>query len=240
MQPLRIFIGYDSREPVAYHVFAHSILARASQPVAIIPLKQDVLRLSGAYWRDIDAHAATEFSLTRFLVPYLSGYKGRSIFADCDMLAQADIVADLLPLVDQQADVFVCQHDYAPTAHVKMDGQQNAAYPKKNWSSFMVFNNAHCRMLTPEYVNSATPAQLHRFEWAHSVGSLPLEWNWLVGEYAPNAKRKILHYTLGGPWFRDYRNCDGATEWREELSQMLEPHRPGGNLYNRDAWMAHA
>lgn len=241
MNPLRVFIGYDSREPVGYHVTAHSILMRASEPVAIIPLRQDTLREQGCYWRPIDKQASTEFSLTRFLVPYLSGYEGWSVFMDCDMLVRADIVGDLKKLLGPECAVFVCQHDYAPKDTAKMDGKVQHAYPRKNWSSFMVFDNASCRHLTPEYVNTASPADLHRFKWvedeygAAAIGPLPLEWNWLVGEYEPNPQAKILHYTNGLPCFLDYERCDHADLWWEEYDAMKRPVRQGP--YTRDAWL---
>lgn len=220
---LRVFIGYDSREPVAYHVAAHSVMRHASRPVAITPLIQPQLRTAGLYTREQDQLAATEFSLTRFLVPYLSEYGGVSIFMDCDMLCQADVYTLLMyPLAYAKCGVFVCQHDYVPKQSMKMDGQKQTTYPKKNWSSFMVFNNELCGALTPKFVNGATPAELHRFEWPGiEVGSLPLHWNWLVGEYDKNPGAHILHYTNGGPWFAGYEHCDHADLWKAERDLML-------------------
>lgn len=226
-QPLRIFIGYDSREPVAYHVLAHSLLRQATRPVSILPLVQSHLRAAGIYTRALGPTETTEFSLTRFLVPYLSGYQGRSVFCDCDMLARTDIT-QLWELV-QGAAVWICPHAYVPKTAVKMDGQLQTVYPRKNWSSFMVFENARCRVLTPDYVNTATGLALHRFQWLDDAafGYLALDWNWLIGEYAPNPHAQMLHYTLGGPWFRDYQDCDGAALWRQEYGQMTEPVRAG-------------
>lgn len=224
---LRVFIGYDSREPVAYHVAAHSILTTASAPVAIVPLVQSQLRTAGLYTRERGATEATEFSMTRFLVPYLSGYEGVSVFMDCDMVVRDDIYCMVRyhqSLTDGAA-VSVCKHDYTPRDAIKMDGQVQTTYPRKNWSSFMVFDNAQCRALTPEYVNQATGAQLHRFQWCaeSKVGALPLEWNWLVGEYPPNPDAKILHYTNGGPWFWETRRCDHAAEWIDAYEAMRAP-----------------
>lgn len=243
-KPLRIFIGFDSREPVGYHVAAHSILMRASEPVSVTPLRMDTLREQGCYWRGRDEKAATEFSLTRFLVPYLSGYDGWSIFMDSDMLVRADLVGDLKPLLDPSCAVSVCQHDYTPKESTKMDGKAQHAYPRKNWSSFMVFHNAACRNLTPEYVNTATPAQLHRFQWVEAeygkdraIGSLPLAWNWLVGEYDKNPDAKILHYTDGLPCFLDYQFCDHADLWWKEYHAMINPVSNGP--FSREAWMRH-
>ena len=222
---LRIFIGYDTKEPAALHVLMHSILSRASIPVSITPIVQSQLRVSGIYTRPRGATESTEFSMTRFLVPYLSDYHGHSLFLDCDMLCLVDIAKIMDHVTTNGQDVWVCQHDYTPKDTVKFLGQPQTAYPRKNWSSVMLFNcnNQACRRLTPEYVNSATGLELHRFNWCENdrIGSLPLEWNHLVGEYEPAANAKILHYTLGGPWFPDYTNSDHAKEWFAERDAML-------------------
>lgn len=232
MNPMKIFVGWDPREAAAYHTFTQSIIERASGPVSITPLVQSALRANGLYWRPPDEKAATQFSLTRFLIPALCNYEGVAIFADCDMLALGDIyhvLTDVAGATDPRARVSVCKHDYIPKHAVKMDGVANATYPRKNWSSFMVFDCAKCTMLTPEYVNTATPAQLHRFEWAGdapwAVGSLPLYWNWLVGEYPPNPAAKILHFTEGGPWFPQTADCDHANEWLAEWYRIELPVR---------------
>jgi len=218
---LDVYIGYDPKESVAFYTLAHSIFRRASLPVAIAPLMRS--QLNGIYTRERGPTESTEFSLTRFLVPYLSGYAGWSVFMDCDMLCLADI-AGLAAQIERQPDkaVLVCKHDYVPRTERKFLGQVQTKYPRKNWSSLMVFNNAHCRALTPAYVNSAAGLELHRFSWTDdaSIGEIPLEWNWLVGEYAPSASAKIVHYTLGGPYFDDYRDCDYAAEWRAEFESM--------------------
>jgi hypothetical protein len=218
---VNVYIGFDSKEPVAFYTLAHSILRRSSVPLSIAPLMQS--QLKGIYTRPRGPTESTEFSLTRFLVPALSGYRGWSIFMDCDMLCRADI-AGLQAHVDRQPDkaVLVCQHDYVPKTERKFLDQVQTKYPRKNWSSLMVFNNERCRALTPEYVNSAPGLDLHRFKWLDDalIGSLPLEWNWLVGEYPYKADAKIVHYTLGGPYFDDYRDCDYAAEWFAEFESM--------------------
>jgi len=225
---MNLFIGYDSAEPVAYHTLAHSILTRSSVPVTITPLVRRHLGVAG-YTRARGPLESTEFSLTRFLVPHLSNYKGRSVFMDCDMLCRVDIATLMLDIISQ-ADkaVVVCQHDYQPTSTTKFLNQPQTAYYRKNWSSFMVFNNAKCTTLTPEYVNTATGLQLHRFEWLRdqdAIGSLPLDWNWLVGEYSRNDDAKMLHFTTGGPWFPDCEDVDYAEEWRLERAAMLTAAR---------------
>lgn len=204
---LRVFIGYDSREIVAFHVLAQSIVRHASKPVAIIPLVQSQLREQLIYTRTTGPTESTEFSLTRFLVPFLSDYKGVSIFMDCDMLVQADIY-DVLRHHDPSNAVSVVQHDYEPRTSTKMGGKVQTKYPCKNWSSFMVFqnNNYDCVRSGPHMVNKADALYLQQFQWTDRIGSLPLEWNWLVGEYEDNPGAKVLHYTLGGPWFDPWFN----------------------------------
>jgi hypothetical protein len=180
-------------------------------------------QLKGVYKRARGPTESTEFSLTRFLVPHLSGYKGWSVFMDCDMLCLADI-AELAAHAKGAADkaVLVCKHDYVPRTERKFLDQVQTRYPRKNWSSLMLFNNERCRALTPEYVNSASGLELHRFAWTEDarIGDLPLEWNWLVGEYDRNPAAKIVHYTLGGPYFDEYRDCDYAAEWFAEFKAI--------------------
>ena len=223
---LQLFIGYDSREAVAYHALAHSILRRSSIPVSIAPLVQAQLR--GLYARARGPTESTEFSLTRFLVPALSGFRGWSVFMDCDMLCRADI-AELAGAIERQKDkaVLVCKHDYVPATERKFLDQVQTRYPRKNWSSLVAFNNERCRALSPEYVNSASGLELHRFAWTpdESIGELPLEWNWLVGEYAYNPAAKIVHFTIGGPYFDEYRTCDYAAEWFAELESLRSVSR---------------
>jgi len=218
---LQIYIGYDPKEAVAYHTLAHSIQRRSSIPVAIAPLMQSQLR--HLYTRARGATESTEFSLTRFLVPALSQFRGWSLFMDCDMLCRAD-VAELAGFTERAGDkaVLVCKHDYVPKTERKFLGQVQTRYPRKNWSSLMLFNNARCTALTPQHVNAAAGLDLHRFAWTgeEQIGELPLVWNWLVGEYSRNPDAKIVHYTLGGPYFDEYRGCDYAEEWFEENRRM--------------------
>jgi hypothetical protein len=218
---LQVFIGYDPNETVAYHTLAHSILRRSSIPVSVAPLMQS--QLKGIYTRPRGPTESTEFSLTRFLVPHLSGYRGWSLFMDCDMLCRADI-AELAAYSERSPDkaVLVCKHDYVPKTERKFLDQVQTKYPRKNWSSLMLFNNERCGALTADYVNSASGLDLHRFAWTEDarIGDLPLEWNWLVGEYPHDPAAKIVHYTLGGPYFDDYRGCDYAEEWFAEFKAI--------------------
>jgi hypothetical protein len=225
---MNIYIGYDSIEPVAYHTLAHSILRRSSIPVSFTPLVMRSLRGAGGYARERGPLESTEFSLTRFLVPSLSNYEGWSVFMDCDMLCRvniADLMLEVLPQQDKA--VIVCQHDYTPSSTTKFLNRPQTVYARKQWSSFMVFNNAKCKALTPQYVNTATGLQLHQFQWVKdtAIGSLPLLWNWLMGEYEPSPAAKILHFTNTPPWFAGYEDVDGAHEWRAERAAMLTAAR---------------
>lgn len=216
-EPLDIYIGFDSKEIVAYHVLCQSILARSSQPVRFTPI--NLHNIAGVFSRERNQLQSTEFSFSRFLVPCLSGYRGWSLFMDCDMLLRADI-AQLFALANDDYAVMVCKHDYIPKDDVKFLGQVQTKYEKKNWSSVVLFNNARCKALTPDYVNKATGLELHQFKWLPDerlIGELPLVWNWLVGEYDYNPDAKIVHFTRGGPYFADYRNCDYADEWAAAL-----------------------
>jgi hypothetical protein len=218
---LNVFIGYDPAESVAFYTLAHSILRRSSIPVSIAPLMRT--QLQGLYTRQRGPTEATEFSLSRFLVPALSGFRGRSVFMDCDMLCRADI-AQLAAQIERQPGkaLLVCKHDYVPKTERKFLDHVQTKYPRKNWSSLMIFDNERCGALTPGYVNSAPGLDLHRFKWLDdgAIGELPLEWNWLVGEYDYSPEAKMVHFTLGGPYFDEYRDCDYAGEWFEEFESM--------------------
>ncbi len=222
---LKIFVGWDPREDIAWKVCRHSILRRTNpNKVSITPLIQSVLRAEGLYTRPVDSKAATEFSLTRFLTPYLAGDSGYAIFVDCDFLFLSDIT-EVLKEIDPSKAVSVVKHDYQPTETMKMDGCVQHLYPRKNWSSFIVFNCAHpaVKLLTPAVVNSADPAYLHRFGWLadSQIGRIDKGWNYLEGWYPSQYENlKAVHYTLGGPWFEDKQECDFAEEWLTEFSQM--------------------
>lgn len=219
----RVYIGYDPMESVAFYTLAHSILRRSSIPVSIAPVARS--QLKGVYARDRGPTESTDFSLTRFLVPWLSAFDGWSLYLDCDMLCRADIV-ELAAEMRRQPDkaVAVCKHDYVPRSARKFLGREQTTYPRKNWSSVVLFNNERCQALTPEYVNSATAAELHRFAWLEDqqIGELSLDWNWLVGEYPHNPEAKLVHFTIGGPYFPEYKSCDYAAEWFAECESMRQ------------------
>lgn len=215
MKPIPIFIGYDPREAVAYHTCANSIIRQASQPVAIVPL---ALNLFNDY-KETHTDGSNQFIYSRFLVPHLMGYTGHAIFMDGDMIVRGDIV-DLWEQRNPYFDVQVVKHNYQTKMTEKYLGAKNENYPRKNWSSVILWNcNSHPnRKLTPDFVQKATGAELHRFTWIDDsrIGELPKEWNWLPDEYGPNLDAKLLHYTLGTPCFHEFATTPQGDEWHRE------------------------
>lgn len=220
IEPLKVYVGWDSREDIAFQVCKQSILDHASVPVDVIPLKQKDLRRDGIYTRETDAMASTEFTFTRFLVPHLNDFTGWALFIDCDFV----FLDDIKKLFDQANDsyaVMCAHHDYSPKQLTKMDGQAQHIYPRKNWSSCVLFNCGHPNnaQINLDLVNDPSKggAYFHRFSWLDDslVGEYSHEWNWLVGWYEEptDGEPKALHYTEGGPWFPEYENCDYAYHW---------------------------
>jgi hypothetical protein len=216
---MRLFIGYDPREAVVYHVCVNSIVRRASQPLGVTPLALNTL--AGYVERHRDG--SNQFTYSRFLVPHLMGWEGWALYIDGDMLLRAD-VAELWALRDERKALLCVQHDYKTRLREKYLGAKNEDYPRKNWSSVMLWNCAHPanRCLTPEFVQKATGAQLHRFTWLADelIGALPREWNWLPDELGPNSHAKLLHWTLGAPCFEEFAAAPMAEEWHEERRLM--------------------
>ena len=227
---MKVFVGYDTREDIAYQVCKHSIESKQSD-ASVRPLKQQELRDAGWYTRGIDKLASTEFTFTRFLIPELCNFNGWALFMDCDMILKTDI-KQLFDQADDKYAVMCVQHDYSPSATTKMDGQTQTIYPRKNWSSVMLFNCGHKSnaKLTQNLINDPkiTGAYLHRFSWLKDkeVGELSPEWNWLVGHYKEpkDGTPKLIHYTEGGPWFENYRNCEYHQDWKTELAGMMNGH----------------
>lgn len=216
---IRIFIGYDPRETVAYYTLCHSIMQNTDQPCSFTPLVRRQLPVN----LTPDAKAATEFADTRFLVPYLCNYEGWAIFMDCDFLALDDI-NELYKLRDPRYDVMVRQHNHNPPNETKFLGAAQTRYSFKNWSSLMMFNNAACKRLTPEYVQSVPGLDLHQFRWisdlSSDIGALPEGWNHLVGWEEPNRHPHLIHWTEGGPYFDEYADTDYAEDWKIARKQI--------------------
>ena len=220
---IRVFIGFDPRETVAFHVLSQSIHARASEPVSITPLA--LSQLGKLMWRERNPLQSTDFSFSRFLTPYLCDFEGWSIFMDCDMLVLEDI-AKLWQLRDDKYAVMCVKHDHVPEEEIKFLGAPQTKYEKKNWSSVMMFNNAKCTALTPDFVNEASGLELHRFQWLDSddlIGEIPHAWNHLVAydKTIPVEEVSNLHYTIGGPYFDDFEDTDYAAEWFAEKDETL-------------------
>ena len=218
-----IFIGYDSNETVAYNVLQHSIITRASQPLAITPIK--LSHVKNIFDRPRNSLQSTEFSFSRFLTPYLANYTGWAIFMDNDMLVLDDI-AKVWNMRDERYAVMCVKHNYAPKEDVKFLGAVQTRYEKKNWSSFMLMNCGKCKALTPEYVSTASGLDLHRFNWLSSeelIGEIPLTWNYLAGHNTGSKLEEIqnIHYTEGGPYFKESKDCDFASVWLKEREDML-------------------
>ena len=218
---IRIFVGFDEVETVAFHTLVQSIIDKTTVPVSITPVKLSMLP---EYTRGRDPKQSNEFSFSRFLVPYLCGYEGHAIFMDLDMLARVDL-NELWELRSSTKSVQVVKHDYTPKTQVKYLGAIQHKYPRKNWSSVMLFNcgHDHCKRLSPKYVNEADGLTLHRFYWTHEedIGELPVEWNHLVGEYPENPDAKIAHWTIGGPWFNEFSDTEFAKEWGDAATEVL-------------------
>lgn len=226
MDPIRIFIGYDDVETVAFWVAAHSITRRATVPVAIIPLnKKNIAR---DYWRPRGEYDSTDFSNSRWLVPHLSRFEGWSVFVDCDVLFLDDI-ANLWDQRDDRYSVMVRKHNHVPRETTKFLDQPQSKYERKNWSSLVLFNNYKCRPLTRHIVNTMTPGLwFHRFEWLadDEIGELSGNWNFLAGvQDKPSDAPNMVHYTLGGAW-HGYNDTDYADVWWAEYDAMLQGDNP--------------
>jgi lipopolysaccharide biosynthesis glycosyltransferase len=211
---IRITIGFDQRESVAYHTFCQSILEKTSEPVSFTPL----VLSSFKNYKETHTDGSNSFIYSRFLTPHLFHFDGWAIFADGDMIC-ADDIANLWLLRDESKAVMVVKHDYKTKAHGKYLGNKNEDYPRKNWSSVILWNCSHPKhkILTPDFVMKQTGAFLHRFTWLDDadIGEIPKEWNWLVTEYPDNYDAKLLHYTLGTPCFKDYANSEMSDVWHQ-------------------------
>lgn len=215
MTPIPVFIGYDPREAVAYHVCVNSIIRNASAPVAVIPIALNLFQ----DYRETHTDGSNNFIYSRFLVPYLMEYRGRAIFIDGDMIVRSDIV-ELYNILQPGMDVAVVKHDYKTKMKQKYLGSKNEDYPRKNWSSVIVWDCQTWpnRKLTPDFVMKQPGSYLHRFSWIDDdrIQALPPEWNWLPDEFGANDNAKLLHYTLGTPCFHEFADTPQAEEWHKE------------------------
>lgn len=223
-----IFVGYDYRERAAANILIDSLYQNSSFPLSITPLITKQLENQKLYSRNRDPKQSTEFSFTRFLVPYLMDFEGWAIFMDCDMLCRGDIY-DLWKLKNDKYALMCVKHNHISSSNFKFQGEVQSNYPKKNWSSMMLFNSAKCKALSLNYVNNASGLDLHRFNWLENekeIGELPKKWNYLVDVQNENQANKasLIHWTLGGPWFKDQRQSGGilSTEWFNRRDEAVE------------------
>jgi len=218
---ISLVVGFDQREAVAYHVFCQSIIENASNPIQLLPLAENTLQ----GYKEVHTDGSNKFIYSRFLTPYLMGYKGWAIFADGDMVCQADI-SELWALRDESKAAMVVKHDYQTKASKKYLGNKNENYPRKNWSSLILWNCAHPenKVLTPEFIQNQFGSYLHRFSWLadNLIGDLPKEWNWLAIEYPENPSAKLIHYTLGTPCFKDYAEESLSERWKDVWERSNE------------------
>ncbi len=216
----KVFVGYDSREDIAYQVLKYSIDKNAKKDVEVIPLKLDELASKRGFRRAQDPLQSTEFTYTRFLVPYLCGYEGIAVFMDCDMLCLTDI-NEVFELDMKPYALRVVKHDQHPTNAIKMDGKIQTSYPRKNWSSFMLRDCQKLKVWTKEAVETMPAKWLHRFEPIpdEQVGDIPKTWN--VLDYC-DSTTKLVHYTEGGPWFENYKNHPYGGPWLKYEKEYLD------------------
>jgi lipopolysaccharide biosynthesis glycosyltransferase len=225
MNEIKIFVGFDRVETACFHVLNHSIMRRTRRRVHVIPIW--LRQLEDCFSRLRDPLQSNEFSFSRWLVPWLCGYKGWAIFMDSDMLCLSDI-GHLWDMRDEQYAVQCVQHNYTPNGTTKYLDNKQTVYPKKNWSSMMLFNNERCTALTPHYVNQATGLQLHQFKWLENdnlIGNISPHWNYLIGYYPKHMEPKLIHWTDYGPWLEGYQDVDYANEWFAERENMLYVRR---------------
>ena len=211
-----IFIGYDKRETIAYHVCSNSIIRTSTNPIALIPLSLPLIKSYNETHND----GSNDFTYTRFLVPYLQNFNGWALFIDGDMILLDDITL-LWEFIDNSKAVIVVKHHYKTQSSIKYLGTKNEDYPRKNWSSVILWNCSHHKnkILTPEFVQESSGTFLHRFSWLseNDIGELPVEWNWLPDEFGENNNAKLLHYTLGTPCFETHKNSPMSDKWNEEF-----------------------
>ena len=216
MKTIPIFVGYDTKETIAYHTCVNSIIRHSTNPISIIPLSLNLLK----DYNETHNDGSNQFIYSRFLVPYIMDYDGWAIFIDGDMIIREDIT-ELYNLRNNDYAAMVVKHDYKTKSNIKYLGSKNEDYPRKNWSSVVLWNCGHNknRVLTPELIQKSNGSYLHRFSWLddNDIGSLPIEWNWLPDEYGENNNAKLLHYTLGTPCFNEFNNTTQSSEWHKEL-----------------------
>ena len=223
---VRLFIGHDSKQSAISDTCRLSIQDHSDIRIDTIHLSS--LESGGLFWRQ-QAEGSTDFAFTRFLTPYLKGFYGYAIFCDSDFIWNCDPL-DLLDLIDPMKAVSVVQHNIQKDQikPFKMDGQKQSWYPRKNWSSLMVFNCDHpfTKRLTPHTVSESPAGYLHEFQWCDnkSIGSIPHTYNYLVGYYNDISDPKAVHYTDGGPWHAGYENVEFADRFNFYKQKVIDKY----------------
>ena len=96
----------------------------------------------------------------------------------------------------------------------------------------MLFNAGHpsTKQLTPEVINRESGAYLHRMQWASDdeIGEIPTAWNWLEGwnDIPDTGTPNAVHFTNGGPWFKDWQDVDYGDLWRAEADKIDPNWKP--------------
>lgn len=218
---ITVFIGHDSTQELAFDICKYSIKKHSKSKIKFFPLMRKFLINADLYYRKDDSKASTEFAYSRFLVPFLCNYQGWAIFCDSDFLWTTDI-SELFQDLNPEIAVKCVKHDYQPKSSLKMNGKTQSNYPRKNWSSMMIFNCEHpsCKNLNIENVNTKSGSWLHRFEWCkdQEIEEVKPEYNCLVGYYDIKIP-KAIHFTDGGPWHNGYENVEFSDLWRKYLHE---------------------
>ncbi len=237
-----IWIGFDQREANAFAVAVHSARKHLTQRIPIRGVVLDDLQREGLYarpmeWRmsivdhpvmwDVisDFSMSTQHAIARFFVPQLAR-RGWALFTDGDFLFRSNL-ARIFDGLDESKALYCVKHDHVPDSKVKMDGQVQSKYARKNWSSCMIFNCDHPANegLTNELCNSVPGRDLHRFCWLDGadggdlIGDLDPAWNWLVGHSSPDIEPKAVHFTEGIPDMAGYEKVPYADEWQATLHE---------------------
>lgn len=215
-----VVIGYDRDNRMPAYTMADSLMEHSSVPLHFTFLHRNTLSM---YTRERSVHDSTDFSNSRFLTPYLSNYEGWTLYTDNDMIVRSDI-KELFDYADDKYAVMCVKHNQIVEKPTKFFGAEQYEYRLKNWSSVMLFNNARCKTLSPKYINSAKGLDLHQFRWLESeelIGELPLEWNYLVAnKNQTDNLPKLIHYTEGGPYFKETADCEYSDEWRNTYNRI--------------------
>ena len=221
LNKITLVVGFDQREAIAYHTFCQSIIDKTSLPVQFIPLASNSL----FFYNENHKDGSNDFIYSRFLTPFICNFDGFAIYADGDMVCNTDI-AELAGLFDSTKAVQLVKHDYITKRSVKYFGNKNFNYPRKNWSSLVIFNCQHPsnKILTPEYIQAHDGAFLHRFQWLQDdeIGELDIKWNYLAIEYQACSDAKLIHYTLGTPCLEDFKNSEMSESWHAAYKKVIQ------------------